>query len=307
MSAGRLWTRSPASAAAGGAAEPRLGRRAVLGALAGAGAVLALPGAGAASLWPIWWSWKFEAMPSLDGCGLSFLRTLPPIYMFPKDSDRKEPDLDFVRRHAVEEIRERGHERVVLNIEHWDEVTEIDKYVAVARVVKEALPTVRIGYYSIVPNREYYALQEDFGPKLEAWEEKNAHLRKLADAVDDIYPSLYTFFPDVEGWKRYATKMIAAARTYGKPVYPYLWMQYHDSNRREGRQIIDGAFWRTQLELVRAQADGVVIWGTLALRERRPGETDRPRLRWDPDAPWWRETKAFAAAQGYDTRGCQDR
>lgn len=39
--------------------------------------------------------------------------------------------------------------------------------------------------------------------------------RQLAEHVDFVAPSLYTFYRDRRGWKRHAKAYIKAARSYG--------------------------------------------------------------------------------------------
>src|SRR5690606_26877227 len=99
----------------------------------------------------------------------------------------------------------------------------------------------------------------------------------LAAAVDIIFPSLYTFYDQPEQWQRYAIGNVAEARQYGKPVYPFIWPQFHDSGAE-----IPSTFWRQQLETVYAEADGLVIWSPA-----------RGRPTWNPSAPWWQATTDF--------------
>ncbi|MDO9084545.1 MAG: hypothetical protein Q7U56_14825, partial [Humidesulfovibrio sp.] len=101
--------------------------------------------------------------------------------------------------------------------------------------------------------------------------------------VDIIFPSLYTFYDDPAGWKKYAIATIQEAKRYGKPVYPFLWYQYHDSNKLLGGKPIPAAIWRMQLETCLKYADGVVIWGGY-------------KELWSEEAAWWQETKTFMNA-----------
>jgi len=100
--------------------------------------------------------------------------------------------------------------------------------------------------------------------------------------VEVIFPSLYTFYNDQKSWDIYAKGMIEEARRYNKPVYVFLWPEFHVSNRILKGKEIPAKFWRHQLELCRGLADGIVIWGGW-------------QERWKEDAPWWIETKAFLA------------
>jgi hypothetical protein len=45
----------------------------------------------------------------------------------------------------------------------------------------------------------------------------------------------------------------------GKPVYFYLWPQYHDGTSMQF-QFIDGAYWKLELETPYHYANGIVLW-----------------------------------------------
>jgi len=181
-----------------------------------------------------------------------------------------------------------------LDIEHWPVGGEsslvdasLDNYLTVLRWFKATQPAEIVGYYGVVPTRDYWRAVKEPSTHggqagYEAWQAENDRLRPLADAVDVLFPSIYTFYPDREGWKLYAAAQIAESRRLasGKPVYAFLWPQYHDSNRILGEQYLPPDYWRMELEFLREHADGVVIWGGW-------------QQQWDEDAPWWVETKAF--------------
>ena len=84
--------------------------------------------------------------------------------------------------------------------------------------------------------------------------------RAKEEKVDVIFPSIYTFYDDIEGWKKYAINMIVEAKKYGKPVIPYLLPQYHPSSKTNPWGIIEGDFWLEQLKVVYTYADGAILW-----------------------------------------------
>ena len=51
-------------------------------------------------------------------------------------------------------------------------------------------------------------------------------------------------------WIQYANANIAEAQKYGKKVYAFLWLQYHNSNKTRGGQYIDREYWRIQRETI---------------------------------------------------------
>lgn len=115
---------------------------------------------------------------------------------------------------------------------------------------------IKYGLYTIPPIRNYWgALKNDY-----RWHQQNDYLKELAIYCDIIFPSLYTFYDDKEGWVEYATKNIDQARQYMKPVIPFLWPRYHSSNSELGMNFIDHDFWLTQLLTCYHNSDGIVIW-----------------------------------------------
>ena len=252
---------------------------------------------------------------------------LEPIYvtynnLYPVDDQGRVDDM------RVDEQKVRKHARAaadaglpwVVDIEHWpgdvrfhdpaDVRETIDKFVQLVAWAKDEAPDVQVGFYGVLPIRDYWTPtnlsraiakydpdRPHTAPGLEraisaheAWRAANDFLRPLAEAVDFIAPSLYTFYEDVEGWEQYATANLAEAARYGKPIVPFLMPHYHPSNTElEGAQI-DGAFWRRQLDLVHEFAAGVTVWRYLG---EVPG-----------DEPWWLETVDFVA--GLDSGGEDD-
>jgi len=183
----------------------------------------------------------------------------------------------------------------VLDIEHWalqlgalEAVKSTQKYLAVLRQWKthSVVPT---GYYGNIPLRDYWrAIKGESHPDYLAWQAANDRVQVLADYVDVLYPSLYTFYVDQVGWKTYATENIKEARRIakGKPVYAFIWPQYHPSDPKMAYNWISKDYWRMQLDTLAEIADGIVIWGGWDFDNNRKAE-------WDNDAPWWKATKEF--------------
>jgi hypothetical protein len=178
----------------------------------------------------------------------------------------------------------------ILDIEHWPMkgdhavVSEsLSRYSTVLQWFHQALPGLKVGYYGVPPIRDYWrAVKGPTAKEYLAWQAENDALQSLASEVDILFPSLYTFYPEREGWVDYAIAQIREARRYGngKPVYVFLWPAYHESNALLGGSSIEPGFWKLQLETARIHADGIVIWGG-------GGSL------WNEQAPWWKITKAF--------------
>jgi hypothetical protein len=155
-------------------------------------------------------------------------------------------------------------------------------YSRVTQIAREMAPKATIGYYADIPCRNYWAPVSGDPKKIADWKQCSRYTEPVASQVDVVYPSLYTFYNDPKGWDVYAKANIQEARRYHKPVYVFLWPEYHPSNALLRNTNISAQFWRHQLDFCRGLADGVVIWGGF-------GED------WKEDAPWWVETKAFLA------------
>ena len=203
------------------------------------------------------------------------------------------PDKESVQRVAREAQAKASHG--VIDIEHWPlkgdpkEVQDsLSKYMTVLQWFKEAAPGLAVGYYGAPPLRDYWrAISPPTSKEWQSYSGDNDRLQPLAGAVDILFPALYTFYTDQGGWVRYAYGQIAEARrcASGKPVYVFLWPQYHDSNRSLAGTYLPADYWRLQLETAKQYADGIIIWGGW-------GSNNRP-AKWDNDAGWWKVTKDF--------------
>jgi hypothetical protein len=233
---------------------------------------------------------RFPDLPDLTLYGLKDVTVVYANSLWPKKARRSEPDISFIRSETIPKMRRTATDLVVIDVEHWDLTRtspylierNIERYVALLDTFRTHMPGIRLGLYSMVPIRNYWTPVRGKPADLAAWRSENERLKPIADATDVIFPSLYTFYDDRDGWLAYANANMAEARQYGRPIYPFLWPQYHRSVKP-----IDRDFWRLQLETVFKNADGMVIW--------TPARGSR---RWNPEAPWWQETVDFLQASG---------
>jgi hypothetical protein len=173
-----------------------------------------------------------------------------------------------------------------LDIENWpldrspdEREASMAKLSQVLDLARRTAPDARIGFYGLLPGIVYWPLIRH-DRAYDQWLATNRRLDDLAQRVDAVFPSLYTFYEDVEAWKSYARQTLVEARRYRKPVYAFLWPEYHDSTVLRG-QLVPLPYWRAQLELCSELADGVVLWGGWGQR-------------WNEDAAWWQESVGFA-------------
>jgi hypothetical protein len=161
----------------------------------------------------------------------------------------------------------------------------IQKLVRTAEIARQFAPEMKFGFYDTAPRSTYWSVILNKKDELAQWWSVNRRSAVIAAKVDYLFPSLYTFYDDPSGWELAALANLKEARQYGKPVYPFLWPEFHDSNVKLAGTQVPREFWRRQLELCRQHADGLVLWGGFT------------RL-WDEEAPWWVETKEFVKSLG---------
>jgi len=178
-----------------------------------------------------------------------------------------------------------SHGFYYLDIENWpldrsagERQQSIAKLTQVIDLARRTAPHARLGFYGVLPGITYWPLLRH-DQRYDEWLATNRQLDGLATHIDAVFPSLYTFYEDIEGWQSYARQTLTEARRYGKPVYAFLWPEFHDSTPRRGEQI-PVAYWRTELELCGEMADGVVLWGGWGQH-------------WQEDAAWWQESLSF--------------
>ncbi|MEN6451431.1 MAG: hypothetical protein ABFC96_13140 [Thermoguttaceae bacterium] len=148
-------------------------------------------------------------------------------------------------------------------------------FVTLVKWAKEAAPDRIVGYYG------HGLFPEKPSPQYAA------EAKELADTVDAFFPSMYVFNDNREAWRKKLVGLVAEARKIapGKPVYPFVWPQYHDGTPQQF-EFVRGDYWRWQLTTIRESgADGVVLWGA----RRYPNAH-----KWNEQSDWWQETVKFA-------------
>lgn len=220
--------------------------------------------------------------------------------------DESKPDEATVRGFA--RLADDRQQLLVIDIETWpidvrgqtdaDVQHTIDMFIQICDWAHNERPNLKIGFYGVLPLQDYWtpvsydkALHgvtpwwtehlPQFTANFKAWQAANDRLDVLASKVDFLAPSLYSFYDDQDGWQRYAKWNIEEAKQYGKPIYPFLWMEYHDSTAQAG-QLLPVDYWNMELQTLKQSVDGVVIWG---------GANEQ----WNPQAPWVQATEQFIA------------
>lgn len=215
------------------------------------------------------------------------LAGMKPIAIFYESSlwDHAKGDASTPDSSRVGALASQASGIAVIDIERWpltgDQASDsIAKYKAILQEAKKDNPSLTIGFYGTVPQRNYWgALKGKNSRDYAAWQRKDDLVCSIADSADALFPSIYTFYEDQSGWQKYAIAQIEEARrcAKGKPVYAFLSPEYSGD---ASKGLLPPDYWRMELETVRKHADGVVIWGGY-------------HQSWNDQAPWWIETKAF--------------
>ncbi len=180
----------------------------------------------------------------------------------------------------------------VVDIEHWplksttvqEKERSVDNYRHVISSIKAQLPNINVGYYGVVPTIDFNRAKRPESSRLYLdWVDDNSRLLPVANLVDASFPSLYTINPSLDQWiSRGAAHIREANRLLpGKPVYPFIWPYYHPQGGKytEGH-FVEPEYWKSQLEMLRDNADGIVLWGG-------------NKLVFNFDMDWWKITRKF--------------
>jgi Hyaluronidase len=213
----------------------------------------------------------YKTKPNLAQFGLTPISVEYPGVLWPATSPDMQnvPDATVVQKLAAGANQSAG--LAVVDIEQWSVVGDpatvaesVAKYQQTLQMFQQDAPSLQFGYYAIAPIRNYWDVMA--GPQSAgylAWQQENDAVAPIAQQADALFPSLYTFYTDQAGWKKYAIANIAEARRIapGKPVYVFLWPQYDASTGAQGGDYLPDAYWQMELETAKQYADGVVIWG----------------------------------------------
>ncbi|TIN35829.1 MAG: hypothetical protein E5Y10_28950 [Mesorhizobium sp.] len=231
---------------------------------------------------------RFIGGPDLKAFGFEHLTIVDPHVLGPDV-----PDAGQVQKALA---RPRSNEYLNIDIESWplegpDQASSIAKYQKTLSAFRQADPNVKLGLYSVLPIRDHWrAIGHQGADALDDWKQQNTKVASsLIPYVDALFPSLYTFYADEGAWVAYARANIGEARriSQGKPVYCFLWPQFHKT-----LAFLPGDLWYTQLDTCKKLADGIVIWGTIG------SNAPFRRAKWDETAEWWQATLRFLREQG---------
>jgi len=124
-------------------------------------------------------------------------------------------------------------------------------FITLAKWAHEAAPGHLVGFYG------HGLFPEEPG------KEYAAETKELIAAVDAFFPSMYVHGKQTASqWQEKLQFLTRQAHEIapGKPVYPYVWPQYHEGGPK-ALEFVDGDYMKFQLETAQAAGvDGVVFW-----------------------------------------------
>ena len=176
---------------------------------------------------------------------------------------------------------------LVFDIESWANDIRVSPELEVRRSValfervfdwaRSERPGIKLGVFGTWPVGATFYPQDD--SQIQAMRAADDYLiEHIAPAVDYLFTAVYTAEPDPGDWLGEAQIDWDESRRFGKPIYAFVWPSFLFT---PDEALVPTDYWKLILGTVRANADGIVLWGA-----------DLP---WDPNAGWWKATQDFAA------------
>lgn len=238
----------------------------------------------------------YKNLPDVSDLCIEQINVMYTWEFFPrgfKKGDLKYPKPEHLKQ-AIVKTKEKN-KITVIDIEHWPiknasnyvQSISTNNYLALINKFKQSLPDQTIGYYGVVPTIDFSRAKSlKKGAGYNRWVAENDRILPVASVVDAVFPSLYTINPNRKSWIDRAKAHIEEAHRIapGKPVYPFVWPNYHP----QGGQYPEGAelppdYWKLQLTFLQGNVDGLVLWGGY-------------KQSFKNDMLWWRELVKFIHA-----------
>ncbi len=145
----------------------------------------------------------------------------------------------------------------------------LNYYLEILRYFKNLRPEATIGFYGF-PWRNYWNRNK-------SWKEKNDKLLPLIEEMDAVFPSVYDFYADdIDVNKRSdeayirenIEESLRLAESTNKPVYPFVWHRYHNSNKKRGMTFIDDTEFQNSIKTIVStkykgkRVSGIIWWSS---------------------------------------------
>ena len=217
---------------------------------------------------PVFDATDFGQKPDLTQYGLKHITVVYAGLMWDSSDEANLPDRNRIS--AFARLASESTDLLVIDIEEWPVVGDpatiaesIKKYQTMIRWFKMPQPALRVGVYGMPPIRDYWdSLQEEGSPRYVAWQKENDNLAPVAHLADALFPRFIPSTKIVPVGRSMRSHRLRRRARYagGKPVYVFLWPQYHPSDKKLANTFLPGDYWRMELETARKYADGIVIW-----------------------------------------------
>lgn len=114
----------------------------------------------------------------------------------------------------------------------------LNEFIKALKIAKRLRPNIKWGYYGI-PIQNYWHRNDN-------WRNRSRELLPLFKESDIIFPSVYDFYEDSVRSRaqdaEYVNDNIVLGLEIGarvnKPVMPFVWHRYHNSNKKKGFSLI---------------------------------------------------------------------
>jgi hypothetical protein len=247
----------------------------------------------------------YKRKPSLADHGIKPITVIYAQQVWgPKDSRKEVPKLKAVLNRLAKIPP--SQKMVVLDFEHWSLQgyrhrpriynESIEKLKKTFELFKKHRPSIQFGFFAQIPVCHFNrAILPSNHPDHILWQTDVRRVKRLAEKVDVIFPSAYTYTDNRKEWTKFVQASLKEAKKifHGK-IYPFIWPQFFNNRptpRHLQAQYMDAEFWRFQLETMFKYADGVVIWGGWDFGNKKAAT-------WKEAAPWWQVTKSFLEQKG---------
>ncbi|WP_159715872.1 hypothetical protein, partial [Geminicoccus flavidas] len=121
---------------------------------------------------PIFEGFRYNKKPNLKGCGLSTIKIFYEGELFGGKSKSK-PNISQLKNVIVPQILKKKWDYVVIDIEVWDEIKEMDKLITAMKTIRDGVRKKggksKFGYYLMIPKRDWYAPVQNRSSKIKAW------------------------------------------------------------------------------------------------------------------------------------------
>jgi hypothetical protein len=166
-------------------------------------------------------------------------------------------------------------DRICLDIENWDDATNLERFPILVEWAKEARPGISVGFYGVMPTRQWYAPLDYYGTPTNstyaatyaAWVAEMDPWVASGIGIGCTYPSLYTMagpLTTVAPSKHYMRFNVRQSRRMGQRVCGMAWPLYHDDLAPGVPFPTYVEFFQDQVRYAASICDDVALWADVS-------------------------------------------